>query len=107
VGVDNDLEKLFRDQGAVATSGQILRFITRHEFEKLLNAGILQRIWTGIYCLGQPDDWIRLRGLDLSCGVAVPVCLATAAAIYGFDVKEDPTCMCSIRRAISCAPPTV
>jgi hypothetical protein len=38
---------------------------------------------------GFSDDETRLRGLDLSCGVVVPVCLATAAAIYGFDVEES------------------
>ena len=31
---------------------------------------------------------LRLRGLDLSCGTAVAVCLGTAAAMYGFDTEE-------------------
>jgi hypothetical protein len=45
-------------------------------------------MWQGIYCLGEPTDELRLRGLDLSCGKSVPVCLGTAAAIYGFDTED-------------------
>lgn len=50
----------------------------------------LERIWQGVYCRGEPDDVLRLRGLDLSCGKSVPVCLGTAAAAYGFDTEELP-----------------
>ena len=53
-----------------------------------MNSGVLERIWQGIYCRGEPDDAIRLRGLDLSCGTDVPVCLGTAAALHGFDTEE-------------------
>jgi hypothetical protein len=88
--MNSDLELLLRDQGGVATNAQILEIISRRKFEALVETGVLERIWSGIYGVGEPDDALRLRGLDLSCGVVVPVCLATAAAIHGFDVQEDP-----------------
>jgi len=49
---------------------------------------VLERIWQGIYCRGEPDDSIRLRGLDYACGTDVPACLGTAAALHGFDTEE-------------------
>lgn len=88
--MNEDLLQLFGDQRGVATSSQILKFVTRHRLDTMVNTGALERIWSGIYYLGEPDDDARLRGLDLSCGAVVPVCMATAAAIYGFDVQNDP-----------------
>lgn len=85
-----ELERLFDDQAGVATSSQVLSYLTRHAFDKAVNSGVLERIWQGIYCRGQPDDVLRLRGLDLSCGRQVAVCLGTAAAVYGFDTEEPP-----------------
>jgi hypothetical protein len=79
---------LFEEQGGVATSGQILRHLTRRGFEAELKTGNLERIWQGVYCRGEPTDELRLRGLDLSCGTAVPVCLGTAAALHGFDTEQ-------------------
>jgi hypothetical protein len=87
--VDETLQQLFDDQGGVATSGQILDHISRYKFEADLKRHSIERIWQGIYCLGKPTDDLRLRGLDLSCGSRVPVCLATAASMFGFDT-EDP-----------------
>jgi hypothetical protein len=88
--MDALLKQLFDDQGGVATSGQILDRVSRYHFESTLKSRCLERIWQGIYCLGEPTDELRLRGLDLSCGRRVPVCLATAAAMFGFDT-EEPT----------------
>jgi hypothetical protein len=84
-----NLERMFREQCGVATSAQILSFIGRRAFDHLVDSAALVRLWPGVYSLGKPDDVVRLWGLDLSCGARVPVCLATAAAIYGFDVQED------------------
>ncbi|WP_326545915.1 hypothetical protein QGN32_19465 [Mycolicibacterium sp. ND9-15] len=86
--MDAALKQLFEEQGGVATSGQILAVVPRYEFESVLKRRSLERIWHGIYCLGEPTDELRLRGLDLSCGTSVPVCLATAAALFGFDTEE-------------------
>jgi hypothetical protein len=84
----NELDQLFDSQRGVATSCQILQHLTRRRFEAELRTGDLERIWQGIYCRGAPTDELRLRGLDLSCGTAVPVCLGTAAAIHGFDTEQ-------------------
>lgn len=83
-----ELERLLDEQMGVATSRQILAIMNRRAFEAELNSGSLERMWQGIYCQGEPDDALRLRGLDLSCGTAVAVCLGTAAAEYGFDTEE-------------------
>ena len=88
IAMHAELERLLADQLGVATSGQILGIITRRAFEAELKTGALQRIWQGIYSHGEPDDVLRLRGLDLPCGNKVPVCLGTAAAIHGFDTEE-------------------
>ncbi|MGE2720547.1 hypothetical protein [Mycolicibacterium celeriflavum] len=75
-------------QGGVATSSQILALVPRYTFEEVLKARDLERVWHGVYCLGEPTDEMRLRGLDLSCGTTVPVCLATAAALFSFDTEQ-------------------
>ena len=85
-----DLEQLLDDQRNVATSGQILAVISRRAFEAELRIGSLERIWQGIYCRGEPDDLLRLRGLDLSCGTKVAACMSTAAALHGFDTEGPP-----------------
>ena len=86
--MDAELERLFGDQHGVATSGQILSFISRRAFQAEVKIGSLERIWQGIYCRGEPDDQLRLNGLDLSCRTKVAVCLGTAAAMHGFDTEE-------------------
>ena len=83
-----ELDALFDRQHGVASSGQILDYLTRRGFEAMVNAGVLERIWQGTYCRGEPDDLTRLRGLDHACGTTVPVCLGTAAALHGFDTEE-------------------
>ena len=83
-----DLEALLDAQNGVATSGQILTLQSRRAFNDDLRTGALQRIWQGIYSRGAPDDWTRLRGLDLSAGAVVPICLGTAAALYDFDTEN-------------------
>lgn len=88
--MNDDLMRLLDTQGGVAASGQILARLTRRNFESAVNAGVLERIWHGIYCLGEPTDELRLRGLDLSCGKPVAVCLGTAAALFGFDTEQPP-----------------
>jgi hypothetical protein len=88
IGSMNELNQLFDRQRGVATSDQILQHLTRRGLEAGLKTGSLERIWQGIYCRGEPTDELRLRGLDLSCGAAVPVCLGTAAALHGFDTEE-------------------
>jgi hypothetical protein len=88
--MDPQLTELFATQRGVATSGQILGVMTRHAFDRAVDTGVLERMWQGIYCLGEPTDDLRLRGLDLSCGRKVAVCLGTAAAMHGFDTEDPP-----------------
>lgn len=85
-----EIERLFADQRGVATSGQILAIISRRAFDSELKTGALERLWQGIYGRGEPDDMLRLRGLDLSCGTKVATCLGTAAVMHGFDTEEPP-----------------
>lgn len=82
------LTELFDSQGGVATSGQILRHMTRRGFETAMACGALARLWHGVYCRGEPDRDLLLRGLDLSCRTTVPICLGTAAMAFGFDTEE-------------------
>ncbi|MFG1933574.1 DUF559 domain-containing protein [Mycobacterium sp. NPDC048908] len=86
--MNSAIEELFETQGGVATSGQILALTTRRQFDNAVNRGVLERMWQGIYCLGEPTDELRLRGLDLSTGTTVSLCLGTAAATYGFDTEN-------------------
>ncbi|MCV7414000.1 hypothetical protein [Mycolicibacterium litorale] len=86
--MDEALQRIFDRQGGVATSGQILAVTSRYEFEAVVKRKYVERIWQGVYCLGEPTDEMRLRGLDLACGTRIAVCLATAAALFGFDTEE-------------------
>ena len=88
--MNDELRALFDAQHGVVTTGQILNHVPRRRFEKLVETGALERLWQGIYCLGEPDDEIRLRGLDLAAGRRIAVCLGTAAAMYGFDTEQPP-----------------
>ncbi|MBB2991221.1 hypothetical protein FHR72_002705 [Mycolicibacterium iranicum] len=85
--MNDELAALFAQQHGVAATGQILACVPRRGFERLVETGVLERIWHGTYCLGEPTEQLRLRGLDLSTGRRVAVCLATAAAMYGFDME--------------------
>ncbi|PQE00458.1 hypothetical protein CYL16_12675 [Mycobacterium sp. EPG1] len=86
--MNDELLALIDTQHGVATSGQILAHLSRRRFERIVNTGVLERIWQGIYCLGEPNDGLRLRGLDLATGTRVAVCLGTAAAVHGFDTEQ-------------------
>ena len=88
--MDTRLQQLFDRQGGVATSGQILAIASRYEFETALKTQALERIWQGVYCHGAPTDELRLRGLDLTSGTTVAVCMSTAAAVHGFDTEQPP-----------------
>jgi hypothetical protein len=83
-----ELSAVFAVQGGVATSSQILAHLSRRGMQRLLRSADLVKIFPGIYSLGAPDVYTRLRGLDLCCGEQVAVCLGTAAAIFGFDTED-------------------
>ncbi len=88
--MDPQLIRLFDEQNGVATSAQIRTWMTRHAFQRAIDSGVLERVWQGIYCRGEPSEQLLLHGLDLSCGQKVPLCLASAAAVHGFDTEGSP-----------------
>ncbi len=65
-------------------------YLTRRTFERAVNGGVLERLWQGVYGLGEPFDELRLRGLDLSVGTRAADCLGIAAAMYGVDTEQPP-----------------
>jgi hypothetical protein len=87
----DELEALMAGQGGVATSAQLLQVLSRRILQFMLRTGVLVKAWPGVYCLGELDLRMRLRGLDLRAGEPVAVCLNTAAAEFGFDIDEDST----------------
>lgn len=72
----------------MVTSAQALTCLTRRGLQAALNSGVLQKVWHGIYCRGQADAGVQLRGLDLAMGMTVAMCLGTAAAAHGFDTED-------------------
>lgn len=85
--MDDGLAALFDSQDGVATSEQILALVSRRYLEMLLECTAVERIWRGVYSRGAIETSRRLKGLDLACGEVVGICLATAAAAYGFDTE--------------------
>ncbi|PRC45004.1 hypothetical protein C6A85_97360 [Mycobacterium sp. ITM-2017-0098] len=84
----DDLDAMFRVQGGVATSGQLLKFYSRSRLDTKIRDGGLIKVWPGVYSRDEPDTVMRLRGLDLRAGERVAICLGTAAAAYGFDTED-------------------
>jgi hypothetical protein len=83
-----EIESLFRAQGGVATTAQLLSVLSRSRIDTQIHNGHLVKVWPGIYSADQPDTLTRLRGLDLRAKEPVAICLGTAAAAYGFDTEE-------------------
>jgi hypothetical protein len=83
-----ELGRLLDAQGGVVTTAQALTILTRRGLEAHVNRGVLQKIWYGIYGLGEVDTALRLRGLDLAAGTRVAACMGTAAVAYGFDTER-------------------
>lgn len=81
------MERLLEAQGGVAGTGQLLTVLSRTQLDRRIESGELTKVWPGIYGAGEPDDGIRLLGLDLRAGEQVAMCLGTAAAAYGFDTE--------------------
>lgn len=86
-GMHEGLAELFDRQGGVATTAQILELVSRRYLEQLLDCAAVERIWRGVYGRGIIDEELRLRGLDISCGEQVVMCLGTAARAYGFGTE--------------------
>jgi hypothetical protein len=65
----------------------LLGALTRSRLDTRIQRGDLIKVWPGVYGRDEPDDVMRLRGLDLRAGEPVAICLSTAAAAYGFDTE--------------------
>ncbi len=85
--MSDDVAALLDRQGGVATTAQLLNVLSRSRLDTRIRTGELLKVWPGVYSGAEPDDGIRLRGLDLRAGEPVAMCLATAAAAYGFDTE--------------------
>lgn len=83
-----DLDEVFRRQGGVASTAQLLQTLSRSRLDIEIRNGGLLKVWPGVYSRQQPDNSIRLRGLDLRAAEPVAICLGTAAAAYGFDIQD-------------------
>lgn len=75
-----DLDEVFRRQGGVASTAQLLKTLSRSRLDIEIRNGGLLKVWPGVYSRQQPDNSIRLRGLDLRAAEPVAICLGTAAA---------------------------
>jgi hypothetical protein len=87
--VDDQVRQLLAAGDGVATSGDLLKVLSRSQLDIRIGRGELVKVWTGVYTDGDVDTLTRLRGLDLRAGTTVAICLSTAAAAYGFDTEED------------------
>ena len=87
--MDDQVRQLLAAGDGVATSGDLLKVLSRSQLDIRIRRGELVKVWTGVYTDGDVDTLTRLRGLDLRAGTTVAICLSTAAAAYGFDTEED------------------
>ncbi len=87
--MSDDVAELLDRQRGVATTAQLLNVLSRSRLDAKIRTGELLKVWPGVYTSAEPDDDIRLRGLDLRADESVAICLATAAAAYGFDIEGD------------------
>lgn len=84
----DELNALLAGQDGVATTGQLLALLGRRRLQTRIDRGDLVKVWTGVYARPEVDDLTRLHGLDLRAGQRVPICLATAARVHGFDTED-------------------
>ncbi|MGN7781010.1 hypothetical protein ACTJJE_15985 [Mycolicibacterium sp. 22603] len=83
-----ELVMLAERQGGVLSTAQLLAEVSRSRLDTMIRTGALIKAWPGVYSLVEPDNHIRLSGLDLRAGEPVAICLGTAAAAYGFDTED-------------------
>jgi hypothetical protein len=79
---------LLKELGGFATASQLLTVMTRQQLRVQVRKGGLVRVWYGIYAASDPDLTGRLAALDLFMGKRAVACMATAAALYGFDMEN-------------------
>lgn len=82
------IAELLGRQGGVVSTAQLLAELGRSRLDTKIRTGELIKVWPGVYSTAEPDNHIRLSGLDLRAGQPVAICLGTAAAAYGFDTED-------------------
>lgn len=86
--MSDQMVALAERQGGVLSTAQLLAEVSRSRLDTMIRTGALLKVWPGVYSLVEPDNHIRLSGLDLRAGEPVAICLGTAAAAYGFDTED-------------------
>lgn len=72
----------------MATTRELLKVMTRDQFDWQVRRGGLLRVWHGVYAAETLDLRGRLAALDLFVEQEVVACMGTAAALYGSDVEN-------------------
>lgn len=83
-----DLLTVFQSHGGVATFAELQSAIPRRELRRLMRSGEITKAYPGVYGLRDPRVRTLLNALDLHCGEQVVACMATAAAVFGFDTES-------------------
>jgi hypothetical protein len=83
-----DIESVLLARGGLATTAELLTLTTRKRLAGFIKAGTLIRVCHGVYALDEPDVLAKLAALDLIAGQPIVACMATAAALYGFDTEN-------------------
>lgn len=81
------IDDVFASHGGVATARQLSAVMSRKTLAGHLRAGVIVRVWHGVYSLGPPDTAMRLAALDVLVGRPVVACLHTAADLHGFRTE--------------------
>ncbi|MDY6869186.1 MAG: hypothetical protein SV966_00920 [Actinomycetota bacterium] len=81
------IDDMFAAHGGVATARQLSAVMSRKTLAGHLRAGVIVRVWRGVYSLGPPDTARKLAALDMLVGRPVVACLHTAAELHGFRTE--------------------
>jgi hypothetical protein len=81
--------EVFSLHGGLATRDQLLSAMSRKTLDAHVKAGVIVRVWHGVYALSPVDVFTRLAGLDLMTGKTIVACMDTVAQLYGFKTEKD------------------
>jgi hypothetical protein len=83
------IDAFFEAHGGVASTRQLHAVMSRKTLAAHLRAGVIVRVWHGVYSLGPPSTAVKLAALDLLVGQPVVACLHTAAELHGFRTEGE------------------
>lgn len=84
---DARLDRLVALHDGILTTPDLLAEFTTAECRRMVGRGVLFKVWQGVYSTTPPDLEMKLAAVDRVFGVKVIACLASAAALWGFDVQ--------------------